>query len=198
MASQESSGLWLFGYGSLLWKHDFAFDIMVPAFIEGYDRFFYQGSTDHRGTPGSPGRVVTLLQAKDPKTRVWGVAFHIPPQHVAEVISYLDIRERGGYVQTFIPCYTRGQSSNETEVHDASTVAIVTPRALCYIATEANEEYLGAATVDAIAQQIHAAKGPSGANTEYALMLAQSLRAIGAQDKHVFDIETAIKKLQDK
>jgi cation transport regulator ChaC len=61
-------------------------------------------------------------------------------------------------------------------------------RGRTYVATPENPNYLGPAPLEAIAAQVRASHGPSGANIDYVLRLAEALRAIGAEDAHVFDL----------
>lgn len=46
-----------------------------------------------------------------------------------------------------------------------------------------------------IAQQIFRAQGPSGSNRAYLFQLADSLRAIGVTDEHVFELEERVRLL---
>lgn len=87
------SQLWLFAYGSILYKIDFEYLDKRPAYILGWERKFWQGSHDHRGTPSSPGRVVTLIES--PQHRCDGLALLITP----EVFDHLDSREKNGYLR---------------------------------------------------------------------------------------------------
>ncbi len=162
---------WIFGYGSLTWRPDFPHRERRPAWVSGRARRFWQGSTDHRGVPGAPGRVVTLVE--EPGARCFGMAYRVDAAGADAVVAALDHRERGGYERV------------EIELRFGAAVGRVA-RALTWVATPANPNYLGEAPLAAIADQVRRAYGPSGANLEYVHRLAEFLRAHGADDPHVF------------
>ena len=163
--------LWLFGYGSLIFKVDFPFRDCRPASIRDWSRRFWQGSHDHRGTPDAPGRVATLI--RDPGALCVGMAYLITPA----VFEHLDMREKNGYLRFSTPLtFTDGRDPAQEE-------------GLVYIATEDNAAFLGPAPEAEIARHIETARGPSGPNRDYLLNLADALRALGAHDEHVFTIE---------
>jgi cation transport regulator ChaC len=162
------ASVWLFGYGSLIYKTDFPFIERRPASITGWTRRFWQGSHDHRGTETAPGRVVTLVP--EAGTVCHGMAYLVTPEEFA----HLDHREKNGYLRL----------ATEIRFEDASIV-----EGLVYIATHENAAYLGPATERQIARQIADSCGPSGPNSEYLLELAKALRELGKDDPHVFEIE---------
>lgn len=172
-----SDDLWVFGYGSLIWRPSIPYTETRVAVAQGFVRKFYQGSTDHRGVPGRPGRVVTLLP--DSKGQVWGRAFKIPPSEREAVLAALDHREKGGYARHRISLEFQRPRSGRTH-------------GLVYVATEDNDHFLGPASADDIARQVLQSRGPSGPNDEYVLNLAQALKEMGAHDPHVFEVESAL------
>ncbi len=176
--------MWIFGYGSLIWKPGFEWEERRLGFVRGWQRRFYQGSYDHRGVPGNPGRVVTLLP--DDSATTWGVAFRIEGAEADRVLAQLDHREKGGYERHRITVY-RGEPGR----HPVPTV----DRALMYVATEDNPNYLGPAPPDEIARQAKDAVGPSGPNVEYITRLADSLRQFDVEDRHVFAVDAELRKL---
>jgi cation transport protein ChaC len=165
--------LWIFGYGSLVWRPDFPFLDRHSGFIEGWCRRFWQGSTDHRGWPHAPGRVATLV--REAGARCWGSAYRVAAKDRRAVLAGLDHRERGGFERDEVIVHVRAGDSARL-------------RALMYVATAENPNYLGPASIEAIAEQVQRCTGPSGSNREYVLRLAESLRDMGARDDHVFAI----------
>lgn len=165
--------IWLFGYGSLIYKVDFPFLEQRPASIQGWARRFWQGSHDHRGTPEAPGRVVTLVEQPEAVCR--GMAYRVSPK----VFEYLDVREKNGYLRF----------STAMTFDDGCQA-----EGLVYIATEDNQAFLGEAPDADIARQIALATGPSGPNADYLLRLADSLRQLGDDCAHTFALEACLLK----
>jgi cation transport regulator ChaC len=170
----SDDALWVFGYGSLVWRPAFAFEARRPAVVRGFTRRFWQGSTDHRGVPEAPGRVVTLVA--EPGARCWGVAYRVAAERAEAVMAALDHRESGGYER------------RRVALHDERT-GEPWSEATVYFAGPGNPNYLGEAPLAEIAAQVRRSHGPSGANLEYVLRLAETLREHGAEDDHVFALE---------
>lgn len=164
---------WVFGYGSLIYKVDFPFLRREAASIRGWARRFWQGSHDHRGTPDAPGRVVTLIPCADMLCR--GVAYQV--RH--EVFEHLDHREKNGYLQR--------QVSLSFDHGGPAEIGVV------YVADEGNHAFLGQSGSTAeLAAHIARSHGPSGSNSDYLLQLARALRELGEDDRHVFELESAL------
>jgi cation transport protein ChaC len=168
MMLSMSKRLYVFGYGSLVWRPAFAYRHRQPAVLHGYVRRFWQASTDHRGTPDSPGRVVTLIER--PGQSCHGMAYEIADEHRDEVLTGLDHREQGGYrrVETVL------------DLRDGRQV-----EGLVYIATADNPNYVGPAPLEEIAEIARTRVGPSGSNREYVLRLHRALHEMDAMDDHV-------------
>ncbi len=163
---------WVFGYGSLIYKVDFPYLQREVASIHGWQRRFWQGSHDHRGTPNAPGRVVTLVPAQDMVCR--GVAYLVEQS----VFEHLDHREKNGY--------ERHPVAIELDAGREVT-------GLIYVAREDNHAYLGPAPMEDVASHISRSHGPSGSNRDYLLQLADALRELGDHDPHVHALEALLK-----
>ncbi|MEE2654930.1 MAG: gamma-glutamylcyclotransferase [Pseudomonadota bacterium] len=172
--------IWIFGYGSLIWRPNFDFLEKRPAVINGWVRRFWQGSTDHRGVPGQAGRVVTLDE--EPNGDCWGVAYRISSANREKVLSSLDIREKGGYTLKNVKIYFSNSIKDWV-------------RGVVYIGKPNNPDYLGPETSIRIAKQVIRSNGPSGPNDEYVYRLADALRAMGVDDQHVFEVEKFVRNL---
>ncbi|XP_068801983.1 glutathione-specific gamma-glutamylcyclotransferase 1 isoform X2 [Struthio camelus] len=162
--------LWIFGYGSLVWRPGFEFTSRKVGFIRGYSRRFWQGDTFHRGS------------AKTACT--WGVAYEVCGEQIAASLQYLNMREAvlGGYDTKLVKFHPQDKDAGEPIL------------ALVYIATPQNPSYLGPASEEDIAAQIIVSSGCAGHNIEYLLRLADFMRYFcpQAEDEHLFSIEEAL------
>ena len=167
--------VWLFGYGSLIWRPDIEFIERRPARLHGWVRRFWQGSHDHRGVPDNPGRVVTLVAETG---HCDGLAYLVDKGATEATFDALDYREKNGYERF----------EAEIQFRDHATAT-----GLVYIAPLGNHAFLGPAPLDEMVKQIRSCQGPSGRNDDYLFELAAALRLLDAEDDHVFELEAAVK-----
>lgn len=90
-----------------------------------------------------------LADAHDAPDRVWGVAYRIRADRVAEVKDYLDIREINGYTIHYTPFHPAADGAPPI-------------RTLVYIGTPENPQFTGPQDPQALAEHIYRSEGPSG------------------------------------
>lgn len=183
----EKRSVWIFGFGSLVHTPGFPYDARVHGFVRGWRRVWWQGSTDHRGTPEHPGRTVTLVA--EPGAVAWGTAYRLTgtPEEQLSTLAYLEWREKQYDLRIRVDVFDSEDSWCPTVL-----------AALCYVATSRkalNPNFLGPAPSSVLAVQIATAHGPSGRNYEYLFHLADALRSMGASDDQVFELEGLVKKV---
>jgi cation transport protein ChaC len=159
--------LYVFGYGSLIWKPGFPHAGMHPALLRGFHRRFCIWSRRYRGTPEAPGLVLGL----DRGGACRGVAFRVPGVEAPEVLDYLQEREMPGneavYERRMLP--VRLLDSGRTV------------RAVAFVANREHASYCRPAA-EAAAAAIARGVGQMGPNREYLLNTVAHLRAIGVRD----------------
>jgi cation transport regulator ChaC len=165
--------MWIFAYGSLIFRPSFAFVERRRAFVKGWTRRFWQGSPDHRGIPEAPGRVVTLVPSS--AEACGGCAYRIDPVLSAPILEALDVREQAGFERLLLPLHG--------ELHEPPFSEGIT-----WVADASNAHFLGPLPEREIAAIIRERRGPSGPNAEYALRLLEALRALEVVDTHVEEI----------
>ncbi|KAH8368197.1 hypothetical protein KR084_008318 [Drosophila pseudotakahashii] len=186
--------VWIFGYGSLVWKADFPYIDRRRGFVWGFKRRFYQHSIDHRGIPERPGRVVTLLPGDPVEDRVYGVAYRIAASQKGAVLDHLDYREKNGYERCSLEFH---EYPNTTAAGGGGEPIQV----IMYVATQANDSYAGDVwQVPCIARQIFSSAGPSGPNREYLFNLAAAMEQLfpGAVDEHLEELVACVRRHIDE
>src|SRR5579863_5885063 len=159
------SDLWVFGYGSLMWRPGFAFVEREVARVRGYHRALCVYSHVHRGTPEKPGLVLGLDRGGSCR----GIVFRVAAAHCDETIAYLRAREQ-------VTAVYREVTLN-VELDDGRRVM-----ALTYSVDRRHAQYAGRLALDDVARLVAQGQGVSGANPDYVCATQAHLAALGIAD----------------
>ena len=159
--------LWVFGYGSLMWRPGFDVVERVPARLVGLHRALCVYSYVHRGTPERPGLVLGL----DRGGACRGIAFRVAAKARAATVAYLRAREQvtGVYRET----------TRRIELEDDARRQV---RALCYVVDRGHVQYAGRLTLAESVHHVRQGHGQSGANRDYVLETVRALEALGYRE----------------
>ncbi|WP_370631549.1 gamma-glutamylcyclotransferase [Methylovirgula sp. HY1] len=164
-AQGRDADLWVFGYGSLMWRPGFSFAEHQIATVRGYHRALCVYSHVHRGTPDRPGLVLGL----DSGGACKGMAFRVPAPMAEATIAYLRQREQvtSVYRELLLP------------------VRLVDGRrmiALCYAVDRHHAQYAGRLDKADLERLVRQGHGVSGANPDYICNTHAHLAQLGIRD----------------
>jgi cation transport protein ChaC len=165
--------MWVFAYGSLIWRPGFPYAERHRALLRGYHRSFCLWSHRYRGTPERPGLVLGL----DRGGACHGVVFRVPAGDAAEVLRYLDDRELPDgaeqvYHRRLLPVRLLDQPGR------------VVP-AVAYVANRGCRLYAPRLAPEAAAAAIAVGVGQMGANRDYLANTLSHLAALGVRDRRL-------------
>ncbi len=161
----DADNLWVFAYGSLMWRPGFAFVETQPARLDCFSRDMCLLSIHYRGTEQCPGLVCGLMAggACD------GKAYRIAAVTAESALAYLDAREL--ITDIYIP--------RHLPIHLASGRTVL---ARVYVADTAHGQFVGGWSDEKKVAHIVQGKGSEGSCLEYVRNLVQHLEELSIHD----------------
>lgn len=165
----EGGDVWVFGYGSLMWRPGFDFAQATRARLHGYRRGFCIYSVHYRGSCRRPGLVLGLERGGVCE----GIAFRIAAKDAAAALAYIRGREQvsGVYREKFVRLDLIGEARTVT--------------ALTFVAEKRHPSFVRSLSLARQARVIRGAFGSSGANLDYLVNTMQHLTELNIRDRQL-------------
>ena len=179
MSGDSQGGRWVFGYGSLMWRPEFAYVERQAALLHGRRRAFCIYSVHHRGVPSRPGLVLGLA----PGGAVRGVAYRVAEAEWPQTYAYLREREQ--------PTETYFEATAPVRLIDGRRV-----ESLVFLSDTRHPQWAGALDLERQAQLIAGSSGLSGRNIDYLRDLVDHLRRQGVRDRAMELLLTRVEALE--
>jgi cation transport protein ChaC len=170
--------LWVFGYGSLMWSPEFAFEERRTGLVHGYHRALCILSSRYRGTPEKPGLVMGLCRGGS----CWGMAFRVNAGRAKQVLDVLWKREMLNrvYMPRFVPVTVEGAA----RVH-----------ALAFVADTEHKQFVRELDLNGRARLVAQGVGKRGACVDYIRNTLDHMRELGVHDPHLMRILEAARRI---
>ena len=176
-SAAEIEELWVFGYGSLMWRPGFEHLERVPARLTGLHRGLCVYSFIHRGTPERPGLVLGL----DLGGACRGIAYRLPQDGLGPALDRVWAREMAG------------------EVYRMRPVTVATPQgrlaAYAFVVRRDRPDYAGRLSLDDTAAIIAVAAGGRGSGRDYLANTVRHLEELGIADGPLHRLESKVAAL---
>lgn len=171
--------LWVFGYGSLMWRPGFPFTEAAHARLKGRHRRLCVYSWVHRGTPERPGLVLGL----DRGGSCLGRVFRVAAEDREATVAYLREREQvtAVYLEKVLRVRLEDGSGREVD-------------ALTYVVDRSHQQYAGLLPREKLLDMVRGAEGRSGPNPEYIHATVAHLDEIGMRDAMLHWLSDALKR----
>jgi len=175
--SGADGDLWVFGYGSLMWRPGFDFAERTLAALHGFHRALCIYSHVHRGTPDRPGLVLGLDRGGSCR----GVAFRVERAGREATLDYLRAREQATAVYR--------ETRHRIRLSDGRAV-----EAVAYTADRGHAQYAGRLPHEELVRLVLQGVGISGANPDYEINTHAHLRAMGLRDRTLAALAKALEE----
>ena len=172
LASAPPSGeVWVFAYGSLIWRPCFDHVERRAASLAGYARRFSVWTLIARGSPAAPGLALALEAAAG---HCYGVAYRLAPATVEAGLQALWAREMltSIYRPHWLPVAIDGR---------------LLP-AITFVAEPTDPQYAGRLPAAEQAEIIAGARGKHGSCRDYLANTVAELAAFGVEDAGLTDL----------
>ncbi len=171
------SDLWVFGYGSLMWRPGFEHAERQPALLRGAHRSLCVYSVVHRGTESRPGLVLGL----DAGGSCRGIAFRVPARDAGGTLDYLRAREQVTMVYR--------ETHRQIELLGASPGKV---EAVCFIVDRSHPQYAGRLPVARQAEIVRDGQGVSGHNVDYVVNTLSHIHEMGLQEPALSEVVASL------
>ena len=170
-----SGQLYVFGYGSLIWRPGFKHLWSRPARAFGWRRDLCLISTHYRGTPNKPGLVCGL----DNGGSCLGFVFCVPRENRERVIRYLWKREM--ITDAYRPIFARCDLLEQKKTQAKPQRYGKSVRALTFVVRHDHPQYGGNLSASERLKMLHQGQGSGGTSRDYLERTCASLDSVGVR-----------------